>query len=287
MDYFFIHWQNFLYGHSIGDVFCSLLYLSQKIKKNKIALLTHESLVPFIKYIFPDLIDEFIFHPDTEYQMTLPILKNDIRYMYYSNDFYVNLSNNITRFHRNQQPFCNLHNIINRELNLKMDDNLLNNNNDKLIPNNSILLILNRSDQTLLNEDIIETIFKKCSNRKVYIRNVVDNSSYKKSYIKHQNILSYEENLMCLIESCMKKDIKIIMNRCGLVDTLGYISKIPIFIIYPDAWLKDYNFSIHKENKFLNDLMNPNITEYFINNDNSNNFSIHDLEKKLDLFLNK
>lgn len=98
----------------------------------------------------------------------------------------------------------------------------------------------------------------------------------------HNNCVSYEEDLTSLIESCLKRKIKIIMNRSGLVDTLAYITKIPIFILYPKTpgWIKNFNFSVHKKNKYLKIAMNPNITEYFINNYNT------DLEHKVSLFLN-
>ena len=251
MKYYFIHQPNYKNGWSIGDLFCSLIYLSHQEKKEKITLLTHESLVPFVKCIFPNLIDEFVFN----------------RYV------------NFVSIHIN---FVRLAGIINAPLNLKINHMLLNKNNDKLLPNNSVLLILNRSDQYVLKDDVINIISKTSSNKNVYIRNVTDNRTYTKSYVKYNGFKSYEEDLMCLIESCMKRRIKIIMNRNGLVDVLGYITHIPIFILYPENpdWIKDFNFSHHKKNKYLNNAMNPNITEYFINNDNI------DLEQKLISFLN-
>lgn len=86
---------------------------------------------------------------------------------------------------------------------------------------------------------------------------------------------------MCLIESCIKRKIKIIMNRSGLVDVLGYITKNPIFILFPPnpPWIKGFNFEKHKKNKYLKKILNPNITEYFISDKND------DLDSKLKLFL--
>jgi len=251
--YYYIHIHNWQKGWSIGDLFNSLLFLlSEKRTNEKIILLTHESFVPFVKCIFPDLIDEFVFNDN---------------------------NNNFVSIHKD---FVKLASIINAPLNLKINHRLLLNNNDKLLPNNSILLILNRSDQYLLNIDVTNIILKTCSNKNVYIRNVIDNHTYQKSYVKYNYCQSYEEDLMCLIESCMKRQIKIIMNRCGLVDALGYITQIPIFILYTQTpnWIKNFNFSVHIGNKYLNEKMNPNITEYFINNNNI------DLEQKLNIFLN-
>jgi hypothetical protein len=251
MKYYYVHFPNFQKGYSIGDLFNSLLVLSQHEKNEKNTLLIHKSLVPFVKCIFPGLIDEFIFYPD---------------------------SNHFTRIHKN---FVLISNIINSPLSLKIDHKLFDINN-KLLPNDSILLILNCSKQSLLNQDITNTILKECSNKKIYIRNVIDNPNYKNSIVKHNNCKSYEEDLMSLIESCIKRKIKIIMNRNGLVDVLAYITKIPIFIIYPDDsdWIQYFNFGCHKKNEYLNNAMNPNITEYFISNNNN------DLEQKLHKFLN-
>lgn len=65
MKYYFIHVPNYTKGLSIGDLFNSLLILSQNKKEDKITLLTHKSLVPFVKFAFPNLIDKFVFtHSD-------------------------------------------------------------------------------------------------------------------------------------------------------------------------------------------------------------------------------
>lgn len=253
MKYYYIHHNNFLKGWSIGDLFNSLLYLSQFEKKEQITLLTHESLVAFVEYVFPGLIDVFVFEHD----------------------------NSIT-FISIHKTFIHLPKIIHGPLHLKTHDVFIHSDN-KLLPDDSILFILNRSDQYLLNSDTVHTILKVCSNHKVYIRNVVDNNTYKKSFVQIKNCISYEENLMCLIESCMKKRIKIIMNRSGLVDALGYISKLPIFLLFPECpnWLHTFSFRSHDQNVYLKSKMNPNIMEYFLNKDNS------DLEQQLKIFLNK
>jgi hypothetical protein len=218
----YIHDSNLYKGWSIGDLFNSLVYLRQEHKGDKIVVASHKSLHPLIHFLFGDIVSHCIEHKT---QFTKLI----------------------------HTTFVDLIHKIRVPIQLHYTMSLLDTIPDEhLLPNNTILLICNRSDNNLLPAHVIDDILNVTRNQSVYIRNVIDNSFYKPSFLT-LDIPNYSHDLMSLVKSCMTRKIKIIMYRCGLVDMLAYISTIPIFLIFPSEpkWVEEFSFEAQSKNVFL------------------------------------
>jgi len=252
MKYISFH-DGILYkGINLGDLFCSLLALKNIYNgPDKIICCAHNTFHELIMFLFSDFVSECInYRPDNT-----PIIHSP----------FIGLSNIITKkitFSYNYKYFDNI------------DDNML-------LPDNSTLIILHTSSQDLLHSIIIDNILNVCKDKNYYIRNVIDNKEYDKTYIVNEK--QYKHSLMALFKSCMTRKIKIIMVRNGFADVLAYNCKIPMFIIYPIGGLKvgelkEWNFNIHNKNKYLTEAINPNIYEYYLEKYNKDEF-IYKLRK--------
>ena len=228
-----IHHLNLLKGWSIGDLFSSLVYY-RYTNKDKIIVVTHKTLHALTLFLFGDFVMEC----------------SDV------------LTPNTIQIHR---MFTEIPNVSDNILNINYNKSLLSSiPEEELLPNNSVLLILNRSDNYILPANIINEILSGCKSKQTFIRNVKDNEIYKSSYLELEGIPEYTFGLMCLIKSCMTRNIKIIMQRAGISEVFAYISINPIFIIYPEEpkWIEEFTFTKLYKNEHLKPLCS--ITEYML-----------------------